>query len=230
MAIFRKIHITYWSDPFISELKQDEKLFYIYLLTNPNTSQCGIYEITKKQISFDLGYTIDRVSILLKYFISKNKIRYNETTFEIAIKNWGKYNDSTSPKVKVLVNKELSKVKDKVLIEYLYSIDTHSQQEEEPEQEIEGEEEPKKPKGFTPPTIDEVKQYFLDNGYTEQSAVKSFNYYDVANWSDSKGNKIKNWKQKMQGVWFKDENKQPAGKGVYNPDLPAPQPSGRILQ
>lgn len=60
---------------------------------------------------------------------------------------------------------------------------------------------------FTPPLLEDVKQYFTDNGYTNQSAEKAFNYYSVANWVDSKGSNIKNWKQKMQGVWFKDENK-----------------------
>ncbi len=50
--------------------------------------------------------------------------------------------------------------------------------------------------------------YFKDNGYSEISAQKAFRYYNDANWMDSKGNKVKNWKQKMQGVWFKDENKQ----------------------
>ena len=30
---------------------------------------------------------------------------------------------------------------------------------------------------------------------------------DPSDWKDSKGNKVKNWKQKMQSVWFKDENK-----------------------
>ena len=37
--------------------------------------------------------------------------------------------------------------------------------------------------------------------------AKAFDYYDCADWHDSKGNKVKNWKQKMQAVWFKDENK-----------------------
>lgn len=60
---------------------------------------------------------------------------------------------------------------------------------------------------FTPPTLDEVKVYFLENSYTEHSAIKAFNYYNSANWKDSKGNQVKNWKQKMQGVWFKDDNK-----------------------
>lgn len=60
---------------------------------------------------------------------------------------------------------------------------------------------------FTPPTIEEVSAYFKLNGFTEDAGKKAFEYYDVADWVDSKGSKIKNWKQKMQGVWFKDENK-----------------------
>jgi hypothetical protein len=47
------------------------------------------------------------------------------------------------------------------------------------------------------------------HGYTKESAIKAFNYYDCAGWKDSKGNKVRNWKQKMQAVWFKDENKEP---------------------
>jgi len=64
----------------------------------------------------------------------------------------------------------------------------------------------KSTKRFTPPELFEVKAYFCEKGYTEQSAIKAFNYYDVAAWKDSRGSQIKNWKQKMQGVWFKAEN------------------------
>lgn len=60
---------------------------------------------------------------------------------------------------------------------------------------------------YIPPTIFEVTAYFEENGYKKEAAEKAFKYYDVANWVDSKGNKVKNWKQKMRGVWFKDENK-----------------------
>lgn len=62
-------------------------------------------------------------------------------------------------------------------------------------------------KEFIPPTIDEVKIYFKENNYKEETAIKMFNSYSVADWIDSKGNKILNWKQKAQMVWFKDENK-----------------------
>jgi hypothetical protein len=126
MALFRKIHVSFWSDPFTSELDRDQKLFYLYLLTNERTSLCGIYEITKRQIGFDLGYNIDSVSKHLKYFIDMGKIAYNSQTCEVAIKNWGKYYGSESPKVKTRVNKEIEEVKDTSLIEYIYSKDTVS--------------------------------------------------------------------------------------------------------
>lgn len=62
-------------------------------------------------------------------------------------------------------------------------------------------------KKFIAPTILEVETYFTENGYNKEIAKKAFEYYAVADWKDSKGNQVKNWKQKMRGVWFKDENK-----------------------
>ena len=56
------------------------------------------------------------------------------------------------------------------------------------------------------PTVDEVELYFIEKGYTKECAIKAFNYYQENNWKDSRNNQVKNWKQKMQGVWFKEEN------------------------
>ena len=66
-----------------------------------------------------------------------------------------------------------------------------------------------KPNGFIPPTLDQVKSYFTDNGYMEQAAINAFNYYAEGDppWTDSRGNKVRSWKQKMRAVWFKPENK-----------------------
>jgi len=60
---------------------------------------------------------------------------------------------------------------------------------------------------FTPPSQIEVIDYFNQNGYSEESAIKAFKYYETGQWKDGKGNKVKNWKQKMQSVWFKEDNK-----------------------
>ena len=143
MAIFRKVHTSFWSDTFTSELDQNKKLFYLYLLTNERTKQCGIYEISKRQISFDLGINTDTVSKQLKFFSDSGKIMYNETTKELAMKNWGKYNNSTSPKLQSCVSKELTEVKDTLLIDYVRGIYTLSQQEQEQEQEEEQDSIPK---------------------------------------------------------------------------------------
>lgn len=60
---------------------------------------------------------------------------------------------------------------------------------------------------FKPPQQFEVIGYFVENGYSKELAEKAFKYYETGNWTDGKGNKVKNWKQKMQSVWFKEENK-----------------------
>jgi uncharacterized protein YdaU (DUF1376 family) len=76
--------------------------------------------------------------------------------------------------------------------------------------ESEIEVEVKKPKKeFIPPTLDEVKQFFKERGYNEQTAIKAFNCYDLADWHNSHGKKVLNWKQTMNNNWFKDENKLP---------------------
>ena len=53
----------------------------------------------------------------------------------------------------------------------------------------------------------EVIDYFILNGYKKEVAIRAFNYYNEANWHDASGKKVLNWKQKMQSVWFKEENK-----------------------
>ena len=60
---------------------------------------------------------------------------------------------------------------------------------------------------FEHPELDEVVKFFTDNGYS--NGEKAWNYYNDADWKDSKGKPVLNWKQKMRGVWFKDENKKP---------------------
>lgn len=158
MAIYRQIHVSFWQDPFVLDLTPEEKYFYIYLMTNSKTNQIGIYEIPKKIMEIELGYSIDRVSILLNKFISYKKILFSESKNELMLLNWCKYNWSSSPKVISLVNKELKNVKtlafaknyveqaksqghktDSLSIEYLYSMDTESQEELELKEELEEE-------------------------------------------------------------------------------------------
>lgn len=69
MAKQRYIKTSFWDDPFIQGLSIKDKYFFIYLLTNPLTNLCGIYEITMKRICYDTGLSetdciqaVDRLS------------------------------------------------------------------------------------------------------------------------------------------------------------------------
>lgn len=119
MAIFRKVHVNFWSDPYIENLTPERKYFYLYLITNDKTTQCGIYEISKRKMVVDTGYNAETIDKLICQFENDGKVRYSLKTGEIALKNWAKYNDAASPKVKACINKELQKIKDKSLFVYM---------------------------------------------------------------------------------------------------------------
>jgi DnaD/phage-associated family protein len=161
LAKYRQIHTTFWQDPkILEEMTPEDKYFYLYLLTNPNTTQIGVYQITKKQMAFDLGYSTESINSLLDRFINMHKVvKYNDQTRELAIINWGKYNLHKAGKPVIdCVKKELKEVKDKTLLwevmnnipndsvvtefsRYVYDTSTTRGQEEEKEQEEEVEEE-----------------------------------------------------------------------------------------
>ncbi len=119
---YRLIYSEFWTDPFIQEdMTPEDRYFYLYILTNPHTTMAGIYTITKKQIAFELGYSIESVNSLIDRFENHHKlIKYNKETREIAIKNWGKHNLNKGGKPVVdCLKKELVSIKDKTLIAYV---------------------------------------------------------------------------------------------------------------
>jgi len=56
-----------------------------------------------------------------------------------------------------------------------------------------------KKKNTAPPTLDEVKQWFIEQGSTPEQGAKAWQYYSDGNWHDAKGQPVKNWRQKMRG-------------------------------
>jgi len=103
------------------EMTPEDKYSYLYLLANPQTTQIGIYRLTKKQMAFDLGYSIESVHSLMDRFTLHHKvIRYNPETRELAIKIWGKYNLNAGGKpVMDCIVSELKEVENHSLIQYV---------------------------------------------------------------------------------------------------------------
>jgi len=124
MALFRQIHCSFWEDPDILEtFSRDERYFFLYLMTNPHTTQCGIYKLTYAHMELETGFEREELCTLLDDFENKyQKIRYNPATREIAIRNWLKYNYSKSPKVQTCIKREIKEIKDRSLIPYILQI------------------------------------------------------------------------------------------------------------
>ena len=77
----------------------------------------------------------------------------------------------------------------------------HTLQEQEQEEDKEKEEEKEKDKRvkirkFIPPTLLEVQSYITEKGYGLDAKV-FFEFFDASGWVDGKGNKVRNWKQKV---------------------------------
>ena len=89
MARQRYINTRFWDDSYIVELLLPEKFLFIYLLTNPLTNIIGIYEISLKRISFDIGVPAKDVKLILEKFSKDEKILYKNGF--IAIKNFIKH-------------------------------------------------------------------------------------------------------------------------------------------
>ena len=209
MAIYRQVHISFWQDEFVLNLTPEEKFFYLYLMTNSKTTQCGIYELPIKVIEFETGYNNETVIKLLTRFIEYGKIKYCESTKEIMLLNWMKHNSNTSPKVISRVKKELNDVKNadykdffyKVCIQYRYPIDTEPQEEPKPKPKEESKDNKdlyveiinylnkKTGKKFSPKTKDTQEKINgrLSDGYTLEDFKKVINN-KCASWRGKKNN------------------------------------------
>ena len=126
----------------------------------------------------------------------------------ITIPNWGKHQnlDQLESKKEYMRNymKEYRE-KQKLLTAGETNCKTNSKanvsqadKEEDKEKEKEEDKEIKgaKRKRFTPPTLEEVKAYCKERG-NNVDAQKFYDYFSASEWVDSKGNKVKSWKQKV---------------------------------
>ena len=120
---YRILHTSFWNeDPEVYEMTPENKLFYAYLLTGPQTKQCGVSKFSTKIAADQTGYNQDTIIHFIKYFQDDlGKIKYNPGTRELAIRNWVRWNcQGKNPKVEICIKKELLLIKDKELIGYVW--------------------------------------------------------------------------------------------------------------
>ena len=123
-GISRIVNTSFWEDEkVINDFSPEDKLFLLYVLTNPHTTQLGIYKLIPKVAAFELGYSKEDIEKLLQRFENKYRmIRYSTDTCEIAIKNFLRYSiiKGGQPVYDCLL-KDVKQVKDKSLLAYIYN-------------------------------------------------------------------------------------------------------------
>lgn len=122
MAIKRVVSTEFWTDEkVINDFTPEDKYFFLYLLTNPHSSLLGVYKLVPKQAAFEMGYSVDAVNALLERFDKKyRRIKYNNDTCEVAIRNYLKHGIVTGGKpIRDRLEKDAQAVKDKSLLAFI---------------------------------------------------------------------------------------------------------------
>lgn len=222
MALYRNIRTSFWTDAkVVDDFTPEDKYFYLYLFTNPHTNLCGCYEISKSQMSVELGYTKEVIERLISRFINvHNVIRYDADTKEILLLNWHKYNWTESEKLKIALLKEIEVVKcedfkdyllnilndeDTLSIPYPYPMDTTNTDTNTISNSI------TKSKRFTPPTIEEVRAYCNERNNSVDPET-FINFYESKGWFVGK-NKMKDWRACVR-TW--ERNRKSESKSAYD--------------
>lgn len=98
MDIRRSINTKIWDDEWFEDLSSEQKLVFLYLLTNQNTNILGIYQLSIKRIAYDTDLSKETVRKALEDFEKVGKVFYLEDNY-IVLVNWLK-NQSLNPNMK----------------------------------------------------------------------------------------------------------------------------------
>ena len=126
MSTQRYISTSFWDDEWIHALDIDEKMLYMYLLTNPLTNIAGVYKIMNTRIAFDTGIEPHRIELILRHFEKDGKA-YRMDEY-VVIPSWPKHQKwEKSAKIKegiinCLVELDIEKLTMLVCINYKFDM------------------------------------------------------------------------------------------------------------
>lgn len=217
----RFIDTNLFNDEWFCELSKDCKLFFIYYITT--CDHAGVLRLNKKLCEFQTGLKsletvikeLGNCLVTVKeglYFMPKyikfqypnfpkSKVKQQDGAISI-LQNIGLWDSNLNSYISL--SKELGNSYDNDNDNVIVNDNVKKE---------------KVSKKFIPPTVEEFKSYFEENGYSTSVAERAWNGYDVANWHKSNGEAVRNWKQTCQNVWFKDENKI-SSQQKYDPSKP----------
>lgn len=240
MAIKRIVSTEFWTDKkVVEQFTPEDKLFFLYLLTNPHTTQLGVYPFITKVAAFEIGYSNDTISNLLDRFDRYGIIKYSTESGEIAVKNYLKHSivKGGTPVYDLLV-KESGQVKDKKLLQFILSANNDSENDtvrsfvndmimqndndndnEDSYHESYHESSPQqsdKRKRFSKPTVEDIEAYCKERK-NAVVAQRFFDFYESKGWRVG-NSPMKDWKACVRTWEQRDKENNPPKKEVNNAD------------
>jgi hypothetical protein len=110
MAKQRIVNTHFWRDNFILGLRPDERLLFLWVITNPATDLCGAYEAAMPTIELETGLKAKRIREIFDTFEASGKILYRDGW--VIIRNFSKHQNGTSTNIKKGVERSLSNCPD----------------------------------------------------------------------------------------------------------------------
>lgn len=87
MDVKRSINTRMWVDPWFETLGPEEKLIWVYLLTNQQTNMLGVYEISERRISYDTHIPLERLRKAFEGFERDQKALFIPSGYVVLV-NW----------------------------------------------------------------------------------------------------------------------------------------------
>ena len=91
MSKYKPLYSNLWNDPEFENFTVEQKLIFIFLITNSAVEKSGIYKITIKQISFYTDTEKEVINEFINKLINLGKIKYDFENGIIFIKNVFKF-------------------------------------------------------------------------------------------------------------------------------------------
>ena len=170
---------------------------------------------TPKMLADELDFEENTVQLALKALEQLDMVVMNNGCFSIA--GWEEHQNIEGME-KIRESKRLAqarwRAKQKALPESSTvdsTVDStrcnvdHAEEDIEEDKDIEKEKKKRRKKDFSPPTLEEIEAYCKSRN-NNVDAKRFFDFFDASSWVDSKGNKVRNWKQKV--ITWESYNKE----------------------
>ena len=222
---------------YLRRLPDGDSIVLIWIMLLTMAGRCnanGLIFLTEtipysaKMLADELGFDENTVKLALASFEQLEMIHIADDG-RICVSGWGEHQNIDGME-KIRESKRLSQARWRAKQKALppptvvstvdSTVDTTSISVDDAEEDIEernkniltsADKPPRKSKTFVPPTVEEVQQYVSEKRLSVDP--KSFvDYFEAADWHDSKGQKVRSWRQKLL-TW----NKCNFGNGYNSP-------------